>query len=140
MRHATPTIWNRSLFDRLWSDVEAFRPETRTASSFRAALDAHEFEDRYLLSIDLPGMKSEDVEVEYAEGVLSIRGERKIETVEGAKELRRGRSAGSFHHRVAVGREVDVEHIAAEFRDGVLYVTIPKSENARPREIPVTVN
>jgi HSP20 family protein len=118
--------------------VEDARPAARASTA--PGIDAYEFEDRYELHIDVPGMSKDDVGVEFEDGWLAVKGTREREVPEGAKVLRAGRRTGDFHKRISVGEEVDVEGITAEVRNGVLSVVVPKSDRAKPRQIPISVN
>lgn len=118
--------------------IEGVPGEERVAG--RPAVDVYEFDDRYELHIDVPGMSKDDVSVEFEDGWLAVKGNRKRDVPDGAKVLRAGRRTGDFHNRVSLGDEVDVEGITAEVRDGVLSVVIPKSDRAKSRQIPITVN
>jgi HSP20 family protein len=128
-----------TLFDRFFADLEA--PVRRPEAAFQPALDLVERPDRYELTLDLPGTPRESVDVEFDEGALAIRGERAAEaTPEDGRVHWRERRAGRFERRVAFRDEVAVDAITATYRDGVLRVVVPKSERARPRQIPVAVH
>ncbi|MBH5333952.1 Hsp20/alpha crystallin family protein [Streptomyces pactum] len=99
--------------------------------------DLEETEDAYLLQVELPGVRREDVTVELNAGELSVHGE--VRERERAGVLRSGtRRTGRFDHRVSLPRDTDAEHVTAELRDGVLTVTVPKAERSRPRRIEIT--
>ena len=127
-----------TLFDRIFADFDqAFAPRTQAA---RPALDLVEFEDRIELQADLPGLSEKDIDVQFEDGALTIRGERSLAAPEGGRVLRRERSVTHFARSFVLGDEVDVDGIQATMRDGVLRITLPKNERARPRQIPVSVN
>jgi HSP20 family protein len=127
-----------SLFDRFFD--EAFAPAP-VARPFRPALDLIEYPDRYEVVADLPGVDQKEVEVEFIEDVLHIRGERAADALpDEARAFRRERASGRFARSVGFRDDIDVDGIDASFRDGVLRVNIPKSERSRPRQIPVIVN
>jgi HSP20 family protein len=127
-----------SLFDRFFD--EAFAPAP-VARPFRPALDLIEYPDRYEVVADLPGVDQEEVEVEFIDGVLHVRGERAGESLpDEARPHRRERAAGKFQRSIGFRDDVAVDAIDASFRDGVLRVKIPKSERNRPRQIPVMPN
>ena len=126
-----------TLLERFLADAEP-APDT-AARRFRPSVDVFESESGFELIADLPGLRPEDVSVEFDAGLLELRGQRRLESPEG-RAHRRERSSGAFHHTVALGDEVEVEAIEASFRDGVLRVRIPKSARARPRQVPVTVH
>jgi len=127
-----------TILDRIFADFDqSLAPR---APVVRPALDLAEFEDRFELHADLPGLSEKDIDVQFEDGALRIRGERSLAVPEGGRALRRERSATRFARSLALGDEVDVERIQATMRDGVLRITLPKSERARPRQIPVAVN
>jgi HSP20 family protein len=119
--------------------LDRFFAEGARAQAVRPAVDLVEYEDRIELLADLPGLSERDIEVQYEDGTLSLRGERKAPATEG-RVLRQERTATRYARSFALGEEVDVDRIEAAMRDGVLRITLPKSERARPRHIPVTVN
>jgi HSP20 family protein len=102
------------------------------------AMDICDDDQRYTISVELPGTKKEDVQVELQEGVLTIRGEKKSEREE-KKEKRRyvERTYGSFTRSFTLPRDADGERLDASFKDGVLTITIPKAEEAKPRSITI---
>jgi HSP20 family protein len=104
------------------------------------AMDVQETEREYLIKADLPEVKKEDVKVAIDDGVLSMEGERKQEKEEKGKTFHRvERAYGKFVRRMAVPTDVDTGKIAAEFKDGVLNVHLPKSPAAKPKMIDVRV-
>jgi HSP20 family protein len=133
-----------TLLDRIFADLDdAFAPRLQVRhapQAVRPALDLFEFEDRFELHADLPGLSEKDIDVQFEDGALCIRGERSLAVPEGGRALRRERGATRFARSLALGDDVDVERIQATMRDGVLRITLPKSERARPRQIPVAVN
>ncbi len=103
------------------------------------ALDIRETEDRFEVTVDLPGMRSEDVEVTFEDGTLTIRGQREFSRGEDEGQYHRiERSFGSFARSVRLPRVADPERIEASFDNGVLTVLVPKREEAKARTIEVT--
>jgi HSP20 family protein len=103
-------------------------------------MDVQETDQEYLVKADLPEVKKEDVKVDVQEGVLTIEGERKQEKEEKNKKFHRiERSYGKFVRRLAMPGDVDAAKAAAEFKDGVLQVHLPKSPTSKPRTIDVKV-
>lgn len=112
-----------------WSGEERFVP----------AIDVRESEDSYIVETDIPGMKKEDIHIEVADNVLTIKGERKSESEQKEKEYRRlERSYGSFRRSVQVPGGFRHDNVSAKFEDGVLRITLPKPEESKPKR--VTVN
>ena len=104
-------------------------------------VDILEDDHEYLVKADLPEMKKEEVKVTMENGVLSIAGERKVEKEEKTKKYHRiERSFGSFERTFTVPEDADAKKIAAEFRDGVLKVHLPKVPAAKPKPIEVKVS
>jgi HSP20 family protein len=103
------------------------------------ALDIREKEDAFLVTVDLPGLEPEQVDVSFEDGILTIRGAREFrrdENEEGTYH-RIERSYGSFARTVRLPRTADAEKIEASFDTGVLTVRVPKREEAKPRTIEV---
>lgn len=93
-----------------------------------------------ILTAELPGMTRDDIEIELENNVLTIRGEKKIEREEKGEEGRRyiyERSSGSFSRSFTLPHTVAADRITAKFEDGVLTVTMPKTEEARARHITI---
>ena len=104
------------------------------------AMDVQETDKEYLIKADLPDVKKEDVKVAFEEGVLSVEGERKQEKEEQGKKFHRiERAYGKFVRRMAMPTDVDAGKIAAEFKDGVLNVHLPKSPATQPKAIDIKV-
>ena len=124
------TEFNR-LFNSLWD-------QPAVSQRWIPEMDLVETEDNYLLKADLPGMKQEDVALEFNDGMLTISGERKAEYERKEKGFfRLERSMGKFSRALTLPDGIDPDKIRAEFHDGVLEVTIPKPEERKPRRIEV---
>jgi HSP20 family protein len=103
--------------------------------------DIEENDENYLLKLDLPGVKKDDVKISYSDGQLSISGERKQEKVtKNAKLHRVERAYGKYYRSFNLPNKIKEDKINAEFKDGQLTVTIPKAEEAKPKEIAINVN
>lgn len=101
-------------------------------------IDLYRDGDHYVLSADLPGIDPGSVDIDVDGQQLTIRAERSIAATEGVKWLSRERSGGSFLRQFTLGQGLDTEAIAATYDEGVLTITIPVSEKAKPRKIAVT--
>ncbi|HEY7027963.1 MAG TPA: Hsp20/alpha crystallin family protein [Gemmatimonadales bacterium] len=100
------------------------------------------FEDKESLKIvaELPGLKPEDVKITLENSTLTLRGEKKQVAEEKTERVHRyERSYGSFERSFSLPNTVDAEKVAASFENGVLTITLPKAEKAKPREIAVSV-
>lgn len=117
---------------------------SRAAESFgdwAPALDAYEDKDKYVVSIELPGLKKEDINVTVHDGVLTVAGERKSER--NAKEgtlHRTERYYGRFTRSVTLPTAVQADKVSAAYKDGVLTVEVPKAEEAKPKQIEVKIS
>ena len=103
------------------------------------SLEVEETDTGYRITAELPGLDEKDVEVTLADGILTIRGEKKSE-VEDKQRHFSERSYGRFERQVAIGREVDEDKIEATFKNGVLTVTLPKTERAQSKTRRIAIN
>jgi HSP20 family protein len=118
-------------FDRLMGRAFA-------RNSWVPALDVRETEDRFEVTIDLPGMEPGEVTVTFEAGMLTVSGARRFEAEEPQGTYHRiERSFGTFARSIRLPRVADTEKIEASFDMGVLTVTVPKTEAAKPRTIEV---
>ncbi len=126
--------------DRLFRQILGGGTDTATtAGAFAPALDVEETEDGYTLHVELPGIPADDVEVSLEENVLTVSGERRFYEGRDAETFRRiERHVGRFHRSVRLPDRVQADGVSASARDGVLTITVPKAEEAKPRRIPVT--
>lgn len=106
------------------------------ADGFTPLADVEETDDAYVVEIELPGVKREDVSVEVAGRQLSVSGERKERERLGILR-RRTRTVGRFHYEVVLPGDVEEEGVSASMDEGVLTVRVPKPASARPRRIPI---
>jgi HSP20 family protein len=104
-------------------------------------VDISENENAYVLKAELPGVSREDINIDINNKMLTLKGEKKFEEkTEKENYVRVERSYGSFSRTFALSDKVDTENVKASYKDGVLEVTLPKKEEAKPREIKVEVN
>ena len=126
--------------DGLFDSFFPTRPLTEQGDGtlWSPRMDLSETTDAYFVHVDLPGLSKEDLEINYEDGTLSISGERRAEeTEEGRKYVRVERSYGRFYRAFSLPQSVDVDNIEATFKDGVLTIHVPKTEEVRPRRISV---
>jgi HSP20 family protein len=123
---------------RLLRELEEDWPWPSAGRGWLPALDVHETDDAYAVSVELPGVSREDVTVEVNEGILTVRGEKKSER-EDKKEQRRfvERRYGTFTRSFSLPRDADGDRVEAGFENGVLTLTIPKPEAAKPRTVKI---
>ena len=104
------------------------------------SVDIFEHEGNLVLRAELPGIEPKDVDVHVENNVLTLRGERKFESeVKREKYHRVERAYGTFSRSFTLPNVVDTEKIKAEYKDGVLQVTLPQREEAKPKQIQVSV-
>jgi HSP20 family protein len=104
------------------------------------ALDLFEDKDNVFVKAEIPGMKKEEIEVSLHENALTISGERKVEQKhEEAENYRSERFFGRFSRSVVLPVPVESEQVKASYKDGILTVTLPKSEQSKPKQIEVNV-
>jgi|SRR6516162_6434067 HSP20 family protein len=119
-------------FDRSLSEA--------SLTAWAPAVDIYETEQTLVVKADLPDIKPEELDIRVENNILTIRGERKFEKkVEEDKYLRVERSYGSFSRSFSLANTVNAEAIKAEHKNGVLTLTIPKREEAKPKQIKVNV-
>jgi HSP20 family protein len=114
--------------------------EALTVADWIPQVDISEADHEYVIMAELPGLKKDDVKITLEDGVLTIQGERKQEKEEkGIRYHRMERAYGSFVRSFTLPDVIDDAKVAAEFKDGVLYIRLPKSEKAKPKAIEVKV-
>jgi HSP20 family protein len=114
--------------------------EPRTGRPWSPAVDIFETENEVVLRADVPGVELKDIEVRVENQTLTVKGERPVEQEEQRKGYHRmERSYGAFQRSFAVPHTVDTEKVAAEYKNGVLTVSLPKKEAAKPRQVKVEV-
>jgi HSP20 family protein len=126
------------LFESPWTELAR---TSQLFSGWTPALDVHEDKDNFVVRAELPGMKREDIEVSLHDGALSISGERRTEEkYEEAEVYRTERFFGKFQRTVTLPAPVAADQVKAQYKDGILTVTLPKTEEAKPKQIDVNVN
>ena len=102
------------------------------------AFDVYEDQDKLTIRGELPGLKKDQIKLTLKDEVLTVSGERKSETdAQDTDYIRRERAFGSFERTVALPFPVNQSEIAAKYEDGVLTITLPKAEEAKPRQIAI---
>jgi len=109
--------------------------------TWHPAVDVYETEGSFVLKAELPGVGKEDIKIDVNNNALTIKGEKKFEEkTEKDNYMRVERTYGSFTRTFALSDKVDSGNIKAAFKDGVLEITLPKKEEAKPKEIKVEIN
>lgn len=127
------------LFGRLPARRESGR-ESLTVADWAPTVDIAEDDKEYLIKAEIPEVDKKDVKVTVQEGVLTIQGERKQEKEENGRRFHRiERSYGSFVRSFSLPEDVAEDKVKAEFKDGVLFVHLPKAERPQPKAVEVKV-
>jgi HSP20 family protein len=125
-----------SLFNRFFAAEQG--DETMQPSTWSPRLNLCETDAQYEVTVDLPGIKIKDINVELRHGDLWITGERREEAEQKGKRWHRvERYCGQFRRMIRLGDDVDPEHVDAQYKDGILHITVPKTEEAKAKTIPV---
>lgn len=137
-------LWNvQSEFDRF---LNRFLERDASETSYRLgawepAVDISETDEEYQIHADLPGLSKDEVKINYEDGVITIRGEKKQEKEEKKKNYHRTeRSYGLFERSFRLPNRVEIGKVEAKFKDGVLELRLPKAEEAKPKEIPIRIS
>src|ERR687887_15926 len=131
----------RSVFSDLFDDNFDRSGMQPNISKWYPAVDVLESKDSYLIRAELPGMKREDFNLEVHDGSLTLSGERKFEEPANGVEYHRvERVAGKFSRSFYLPQTVKSDAIKATYRDGILEIHVPKAEEAKPRQIAISVN
>ncbi len=130
-------------FDRFF-DLDPFRSEALASSeelskgNWLPAVDVKETADAYVVHAELPGLSKEDIQVTLENNVLRLSGERRFEKKDEKDNYHRiERAYGTFSRSFTLGAGTMADKVKAEFKDGVLTITIPKSEETKPRAIAI---
>lgn len=147
MRNTTPYWTTRTLasdlfeeMDRFFNDWSRVTPETKVYDerTFHPACEVSESDEHYLMSVDLPGMKKEDIKIEMSDNLLTISGERKREQTEKNQKIQRHeKSYGFFKRSFTLPNSIEADKVEAHYENGVLELYLPKVQAARPRSIEI---
>lgn len=120
-----------ALFNRLANGEEL-------TSGWIPAIDVHENEEAYVFTAELPGLDKEDVSITLENNILTVSGERKFEDEAKGDNYRRiERAYGNFSRSFTLPSQVDQQQVAAEFKNGLLHISVPKAEQAKPKKIEI---
>ncbi|MGI8820845.1 MAG: Hsp20/alpha crystallin family protein [Chthoniobacterales bacterium] len=104
------------------------------------AVDLYQTTDDVVAVVELPGLRKEEIDISLHDGMLTISGERKDEVSEGDKAARSERVVGKFRRSISLPTQVDVNKVNANYKDGILTITLPKAEEVKPKQIQVNIN
>ena len=114
--------------------------EVMVAGTWAPAVDIYETPDSIVLQAELPGLSKDDIDIQVRDNVLTLKGERRSEKeVKEGNYLRVERAYGGFQRAFTLPAAVQADRIRAVFKDGVLDVSIPKAEEAKPKQIKIEV-
>ncbi len=126
--------------NRFFGDVLERKGEESNLTAWAPAVDIYETEHELVVKADLPDIDPKDLDIRVENNILTIRGERKFEKkVSEDNYLRVERAYGSFSRSFSLANTVNVEAIRADYQNGVLTLSIPKREEAKPKQIKVNV-
>ncbi len=129
----------RDEFDRLLRSASTWGREAIAADGWSPKLDIEETDDSYALHVEMPGVKTDDIDVSIEDGLLTIEGSREFYDEKEEDGFHRvEREFGRFHRAVRLPGNIDADRMTAKYTDGILTVDVPKAENARPHRIQVT--
>jgi HSP20 family protein len=133
-----PTLQEQ--INRVFGDVVGRAGEESNLTPWAPAVDIYETEQELVVKADLPDVNPQDLDIRVENNILTIRGERKFENkVNEENYLRVERSYGSFSRSFQLANSVNSEAIKADYQNGVLTLSIPKREEAKPKQIKVNV-
>jgi len=136
-------IWpnTSSIFDEFFNDIPGFASVSRTGERWLPAVDILEKEGNLILRAEVPGINEKDIELKLEGNVLTLKGEKKVEHEEENNNYHRMESSyGAFSRAFTLPDTVDRDHIKADYKNGILTITIPQKPEVRPREIPVSTS
>ena len=133
----------QSNINRLFNDVfprKTAEGDDLSLGAWRPMVDICDTENAIVVTAELPGVKKEDISIEVKDNILTIKGDRSVDSeVKEENYYRRERSFGSFQRSFSLPTDVNPESIKAGFKDGVLKIEVPKSEAKKPKQISIDV-
>jgi HSP20 family protein len=133
-------LFARPMFEDLFNQFLVEGNGGPLSEVMNAAMDVAETDQAFEVKMDLPGVKAEDVDIQIDNNTLTVKGQRSEETEEQDEEKqyhRIERYAGSFSRSVVLPSSINEDETSAEFKDGVLHIFIPKTDDAKPRKIKI---
>ncbi|MBN1756210.1 Hsp20/alpha crystallin family protein [bacterium] len=133
-----PSFWNMpQSVEKFFDD---FLEDKGAEKIWAPEVDIYENEDTLNVEVEVPGIQKEDINISVSNNVLTISGKKELEKEEKDRNYHRvERTYGEFRRTFTLPSGMDTEKIKASYKSGVLKVTLPKEEKAKPKEIPVTV-
>jgi HSP20 family protein len=151
IRYQAPELTSWPMFDR-WANLRDemnslfdlpvmgnLARQAQLFSGWTPALDLYQTSDNLVAVVEIPGMKKEDIDISLHDGMLTIAGERASASGEGENAERTERFTGKFRRSISLPTRVDAGKVSATYKDGILTVTLPKAEDAKPKKVEVNV-
>jgi HSP20 family protein len=151
IRYQSPELSTWPALDR-WADLRDemnslfdlpvmgnFSRQAQIFSGWTPALDLYQNNDNVVAVVELPGLRKEDIDISLHDGMLTIAGERQSSSSEGENAERTERFSGKFRRSITLPTRVDADKVSASYKDGILTVTLPKAEEAKPKKVEVTI-
>ena len=150
IRYQSPEVAIWPAFDR-WSTLRdemnslfdlpmiGYARQGQLFSGWTPPLDLYQTNDNVVALLEVPGMRKEDINISLHDGMLTIAGERKSQSIDGENAERSERFSGKFRRSISLPTRVDAGKVSAAYKDGILVVTLPKAEEAKPKKVEVTV-
>lgn len=136
-----PTLYVRNPYRQMTRrSVDAVNERIIEEPKVIFPVDIRVADDDYLIEAFLPGVSTEDLDIQIESNVVTIKGELKVEANEDDRYLLRERPAGMFQRSIELPDDVDADNVEAELKNGVLSLRLPKSELAKPRKIKISNN
>jgi HSP20 family protein len=127
-------------FGRFWDSFLGRGLKGRVEGEWLPSLDLAETDNELVVKAELPGMDPKDIDISLSDGMLTIKGEKKQEKEEKKSDYHFiERSYGSFTRSIQLPRQVEREKISASYKNGLLRITLPKSEEAKKKEVKIKV-
>ena len=151
IRYQAPEMSTSPSFDR-WANLRDemnslfelpmmgnFARQAQLFSGWTPALDLYQTNDNVVAVVEVPGMRKEDIDISLHDGMLTIAGERQSPSVDGENAERTERFSGKFRRSVSLPTRIDASKVSATYKDGILTVTLPKTEEAKPKKVEVNI-
>jgi len=116
-----------------------FLDDQLPSGTWAPAVDVAEEKDKLLVKIEVPGIEEKDLKIHFEDGILTVTGERQFERKDERNYHRIERAYGTFTRTFSLPRSVDANQITASYRNGILEIEIPKKEEAKPKQIEISV-
>jgi HSP20 family protein len=116
-----------------------FLDDQLPSGTWAPAVDVAEEKDKLLVKIEVPGIEEKDLKIHFEDGILTVTGERQFERKDERNYHRIERAYGTFTRTFSLPRSIDANQITAAYRNGILEIEIPKKEEAKPKQIEISV-